>query len=413
MSQTVFINIGEALTLQEASEKGGRCVKEADLSIIKDAALVAKDGRIQWIGPRKDLPADCKGVEVNLQNRPIMPAFVECHTHLAFAGDRAEEFEWRMKGMTYQEIAKNGGGILSTVKATRNSSDEELSALMQKRANEFLKQGVTTLEVKSGYGLDLETELRSLRCAKKLQFPNLVLTYLGLHAKPPEFVSLDEYATFVVDQVLPRVAAEKLADRVDAFIEQGFFTPEQASQYFSRARDLGLAVIGHVEQLSHSGGTSTALSHFAQSVDHIVEVNDSEIKSLAASNTVAVLLPTSDFYLRMKYPPARRILDEGACVALSTDFNPGTSPTQDISFVGVLARLEMKMTLPEVISAWTVGPSRALGKDQLVGSLEIGKACDFIVLDDSFSQLFYRVGSLPIQSVWSGAKKLYEKSFDF
>jgi imidazolonepropionase len=403
MAKTVFLNIDELVTMKAASGKAGRRIVEQDLSIISDGAVVAENGKITWIGARKDLPS-VSGDEVSLGGQTVLPAFLECHTHLAFAGDRSEEFEWRMRGMSYQEIATKGGGIVSTVKATRESS--ELLPLMQKRADRFVEQGITTLEIKSGYGLNEETELKSLRLAGQVVGPRIVRTFLGAHSKPPEFSSINEYFEYVLAVLLPKVAKEKLAERVDIFIEKGFFSAEQGSRLFAAAKSLGLRATAHVEQLSHSGGTSAGLASAIDSVDHLVEISDEEIEKLASSTTTAVLLPASDFYLRMKYPRARAMIDAGAIVALSTDYNPGTSPTQDLSFIGVLARLEMKMTLPEVLAAWTVGASTALGKQSVLGSLETGKSCDFSVLDGHVRELFYSVGHHPVSSVWKDGIKI-------
>jgi imidazolonepropionase len=217
----------------------------------------------------------------------------------------------------------------------------------------------------------------------------------------------------VIDQILPRVAHERLAERVDIYIEKGFYDLQQAQRYFAAARDLGLAITAHVEQLSDSRGTELALQFAPQSVDHVVYLSESAMKAVAASTTTAVLLPSSDFYLKMRYPPARQLIESGARVALSTDFNPGTSPTQDLSLVGVLGRLEMKMSLAEVFSALTYGAACALGRGHDIGSLEIGKQCDFAVLDCSWRNLFYAVGKHPVHDTYVGGNSLKkdEKSF--
>lgn len=405
----VFVDIGELLTLQGAEQKGARRAQEADLSAIKDAALVCgPDGRVLWCGPKAQLKADTlapyegsSSVQtVSLQGRTVLPGFVECHTHTVFAGNRAEEFEWRMQGQTYQEISAKGGGILSTVRETRKASAEELTRMAQARVDRFKKQGVTTLEIKSGYGLDLETELRCLRVARGLQGPRVITTYLGAHSRSPDHPDLKSYVRFMIDSVLPKVKAEQLADRVDIYIEKGFYETDLAREYLAAAHQLGLPVTAHVEQLSDSGGTELALDFQAQSVDHVVFLSAGTMARVASSEVTAVLLPTSDLYLKMRYPPARELIAQGARVALSTDYNPGTSPTQDLSLVGVLARLEMGMTLPEVLVAFTLGGAYALGLASQVGSLSHGKHCDFIVVDGSWRDLFYGVGQHPVTAVY-------------
>jgi len=406
----VFEDIPELLTLQGAARKGGRRVTEEDLSIIRDAAIVSSEGLICWVGPRAQLTGEILesfGTEpefVTLAGRRVMPAFVEPHTHLVFAGNRAHEFEWRMQGQSYQEISAKGGGILSTVAATRQASFDQLQNLAQQRADRFLAQGVTLLEVKSGYGLDSETEIKSLQVARRLTGPDVVTTYLGPHSRSPDHPDLAAYMKHICDEVLPRVVAEKLADRADIYIENGFYPLELARTYFETVQRLGLSVTAHVEQLSDFGGTELALEFKPQSVDHVVYISDKVISLIASSDTTAVLLPASDFYLKMRYPPARHLIEAGARVALSTDFNPGTSPTQDLSLVGVLARMEMKMSLSEVICAFTLGGAHALGRQKHLGSLESGKRCDFITLESEWRDLFYSVGHHPVHSVWKAAE---------
>lgn len=406
MAITIFEDISQLLTLKGAAAKGGRNIREEDLSIVRDAALVSDNGTITYVGPRSELPPQKSAQHVSLDKRIVMPAFTEPHTHLVFAGDRAQEFEWRMQGQTYQEISAKGGGILSTVKATRAASEKELLSLAQTRADIFAKQGVTLLEVKSGYGLNHDSEIKILKVAKKIQGPEIVATYLGPHSRSPDHENLDSYISEICEKTLPQIAKEKLADRVDIYIEKGFYGNDQARAYFKAAQNLKLPITAHVEQLSEFGGTDAALEFQPQSVDHVVYINDETIAKLATQDTTAVLLPASDFYLKMRYPPARELLEKGARVALSTDFNPGTSPTQDLSLVGVLARIEMKMTQAEVIAAMTLNAAHALNKARTHGSLEIHKHADFIALDCDWRELFYSVGRHAIAKVFRGGENL-------
>lgn len=412
----VFQNIGELLSLSGAQAKGARSVNESDLSIVKDAIMVSVAGKIEWVGPRQEFSNELltafgglsQAELVDLGGKTILPGFVESHTHLIFAGDRSEEFEWRMQGQSYQEISAKGGGILSTVKATRAATAQQLQETAQARANRFLKQGVTCLETKSGYGLDLETEVKCLEVAGKITGPRIVKTYLGAHSRSPDHKDLTAYMKYMTGEVLPRLAKNDLADRVDIYIEKGFYDLKLARAYFETAKALGLPITAHAEQLSEFGGTDLALEFSPQSVDHVVYINEQTIESLAKSSSVAVLLPASDFYLKMRYPPARELIRAGACVAISTDFNPGTSPTQDLSLVGVLARVEMKMTLAEVICAYTLGAAYALGKNLECGSLTSGKWCDFSVLSGSWRELFYSVGHHPVVDVYLSGEQIKE-----
>ena len=404
-SLIIFENIGEMLTLAGSAAKHGRHIQEADLTIIKNAALVVENGRISWVGPRKKLPrsfARGGGKHVDLKGLTVVPGFVECHTHTVFAGNRAAEFEMRNNGVSYQEIAAKGGGILSTLQETRAASSGSLLASTKEKVQRFVNQGVTTLEVKSGYALNLKDELKILRALKKIQRPRIISTFLGAHAIPKEFNSESAYLKYLSDVVLPQVCKQGLAKRVDIFIEKGFFTQHFARDYLRKAQDLGLAVLIHADQLSLCGGADLAVEMAAISADHLIQITSSEIQKLAKSEVTCVLLPAADLYMKCSSPPARKLCDAGARVSLATDYNPGSSPTQDLSLVGLLARLEMKMTLPEVISAYTVAAAYALGVQSEVGSLEPGKFADFFVTKNDWRTLFYAVGERMASEVYLG-----------
>lgn len=359
-------------------------------------AFVTEKGVIRWLGPQNKVPKSFKiRKRVDLKNQLVFPSFIECHTHSVFAGSRAEEFELRNRGATYLEIAKQGGGILSTMKATRAATPKSLLAATQKRVDHFVKQGVSTLEIKSGYALDLANEVKLLSVVKKLKGPRIISTFLGAHAKPPEFETHAEYLQYLVTVVLPVIKKKKLAERVDIFIEQGFFEKTEAQAFLKQAISLGFAATVHANQLSLSAGAEIALNLNARSADHLIFMNDGLIKAFANSKTVAVLLPMADLYLKCAYPPARKLIDAGACVALATDFNPGSCPSQDLATVGLLARLEMKMTLPEVFTAYTHGAARALGIDSDEGRLEVGKSANFISTYAGLADFFYSAGYTP------------------
>jgi len=402
--------IGEMLSLSPAADRGARQVQEPDLGRSSKQAMIVEEGVIRWTGPERKLQSVAKGRkffrEFDLQNRLVLPAFVECHTHTLHAGSRAHEFEQRVAGRSYQEIAKAGGGILSTVRATRKASEAELLHLAQVRADEFLRQGVTTLEIKSGYGLDTKTEIKMLRAAGKLRGPRIVRTYLGPHAISPETGSAEDDLRRMLERDLPLVKKNSLACRVDIFVEQGYFQVEQARRYAQRAQELGFDLVVHADQLSRSGGAHLAVEQKARSAEHLICINDEDIRALAASQVSCVLLPAADLYLKCSYPPARALIDAGARVALATDYNPGSSPTQSLSLVGVLARLEMKMSLPEVIAAYTIGAAHALGLESSLGALTPGRLADFVVMDCDWDQLFYQIGPMPVESVWREGRSL-------
>ena len=359
-------------------------------------ALVTDKGIIRWLGPQNKVPKNFKvRKSIDLKNQLVFPSFIECHTHSIFAGSRAEEFEMRNQGATYLEIAQKGGGIISTMKATRDASMKNLLTETQKRVDRFVKQGVSTLEIKSGYALDLENEVKLLSVVKKLKGPRIISTFLGAHAKPPEFQTHSEYLKYLAATVLPVIKKKKLADRVDIFIEHGFFEKMESQAFLKQAANLGFHLTVHANQLSLSAGAEVALSLKAKSADHLIFMNEGLIKAFANSKTVAVLLPMADLYLKCAYPPARKLIDAGACVALATDFNPGSCPSQDLATVGLLARLEMKMTLPEVFKAYTFGAACALGIEAEEGRLEVGKFANFITTQATQADFFYSAGYTP------------------
>lgn len=404
MSYHIWHNADEVMTLSGAMLKQGKKIQEADLSFLKNNSVVSDvDGKIIWIGASRKLPKgyfnkstkvfDCKG-------GILMPGFVECHTHSVFSGSRADEFELRNRGVSYLEISKQGGGILSTMRATRKETESQLIKKAQYRVNRFIKQGVTTLEVKSGYALNLKDEIKMLKVNQQLKGPQIVSTFLGAHALPPEFDSYEEYLKFLLSTVLPFVKKKNLASRVDIFIEKGFFEKSMAQDFLKNAKEMGFHIAIHADQLTLSGGTNVAIQLHAQSADHVICLNKSIIKKLSHSNVTATLLPMADLYMKCPYPPARQLIDSGVRVALSTDFNPGSCPSQDLALVGLLARLQMKMTLPEVIAAYTVGGSFALGLEKNIGSIEMGKSADLILLNDDWRKLFYSAGEMPVAKVW-------------
>ena len=354
------------------------------------------NGRITWIGPQNKIPTTLKSFKsVDLKKCLVFPSFIECHTHSVFSGSRAAEFEMRNQGVSYLEIASRGGGILSTMKATREATASQLLKSTQKKVNEFLRQGVSTLEIKSGYALDLKNEIKCLEVMQKLTGPRIVSTFLGAHALPAEFKTHEEYLDYVVNEVLPLIKKKKLSDRVDIFIENKFFEKELAKKYLQTAQKLGFKTTIHANQLSFSGGADLALEMKSVSADHLIHLNDQHIQDFAKSRTVAVLLPTADLYMKCAYPPARKLIDAGAVVALATDFNPGSCPSQDLALVGLLARLEMKMSLSEVFQAYTSGAAQALSVQDEEGDLVVGKLANFICTEAELTDFFYSAGHTP------------------
>lgn len=350
-------------------------------------AVIVSNGQIEQIRPMKTLAGeDLHGLPVAGRGGVMTPGLIDCHTHLVFGGQRAAEFEQRLEGATYAEIAKAGGGILSTVKATRDASEEDLFTSAAKRLRGLMADGVTTVEIKSGYGLTEEDESRMLRVARRLgrEFPVRVLTtFLGAHALPPEYKGRsDDYIDLVCDRMLPAVAAEGLADAVDVFCEGIGFSVEQSERVFQAARGLGLPVKGHVEQLSHLGGAELAARHKALSVDHIEWLDEAGVKAIAESGTVATLLPGAFFTLRdTQVPPIDLLRQYQVPMALATDGNPGSSPIFQLTLMLNMACTLFRLTPTEALQGITSHAARALGLQAESGMLAEGRQADFCLWD--------------------------------
>ncbi|MFZ6757777.1 imidazolonepropionase [Undibacterium sp. Ji50W] len=350
---------------------------------IRDAAIAVKDGKIAWLGLQADLPVgyitakthDGKGCW-------LTPGLIDCHTHLVYAGNRSDEFEARLNGVAYEDIALQGGGINATVRATRAATADELLAASLPRLHAMLAEGVTTLEIKSGYGLDLETEARILRVARRIghEFPVRVkTTFLGAHALPPEYAGrADDYIKLVCEQMLPALVAEGLVDAVDVFCEKIGFTPAQTERVFQAAQAFGLPVKLHAEQLSDQGGAALTAKYQGLSADHLEYLSDAGIAAMAASGTVAVLLPGAFYFLReTQYPPLAALRAAGVPIALATDCNPGTSPMTSLLLTMNMACTLFRMTPLEALQGVTCHAACALGLGSETGSLAVGKAADF------------------------------------
>jgi imidazolonepropionase len=356
---------------------------EGRYSIIEDAAIVTCDGRIEWIGPRGQLPALASGHTVDLGGAWVTPGLIDCHTHAVFGGNRSGEFEQRLQGVSYAEIAAQGGGIASTVRATRAASEDELFASARQRVLALMRDGVTTLEIKSGYGLDLINERKMLRVARRLgeTLPLSVrATCLAAHALPPEYAGrADDYIAHICDEMLPALAAEGLVDAVDAFCEHLAFSPAQVERLFIKARELGLPVKLHAEQLSSLHGSSLAARYQALSADHLEFMTEEDAIAMAEAGTVAVLLPGAFYFLReTQLPPMDALRRHGVKIALASDLNPGTSPGLSLRLMLNMGCTCFRMTPEEALAGVTVHAATALGLGDSHGSLEVGKVADFV-----------------------------------
>lgn len=376
--------------------------------LMENSAIAIHNGRIQWLGAMSELPADyvqsCTTLQ-DCQGRLVTPGLVDCHTHLVHGGNRAKEFEMRLNDASYEEIAKAGGGIVSTVAATRAASEAELYDQSAPRLEAMMAEGTTTVEIKSGYGLNLDDELKMLRVARQLgrDYPvNVVTTFLGAHALPPEYAGRsDDYISYICDTVLPALATEALADHVDAFCEGIAFSPAQVARVFAVAQQYGWPIKLHAEQLSDLKGAVMAADQGALSVDHLEYLADDDVPVLAMNETVAVLLPGAFYYLReTKLPPIAALRKYGVAIALATDNNPGSSPISSLPLVMNMACTLFRMTPEEALAGVTCHAAQALGLQDRTGTLAVGKQADLVCWHaHEPAELSYRIGGVQCHSV--------------
>jgi imidazolonepropionase len=379
------------------------------LGIIESAALATRGGRIAWIGPTAEMPVFNAPERIDLEGRWVTPGLTDCHTHLVYAGNRAHEFELRLAGASYEAIARAGGGILSTVKATRAATEAELVEAALPRLDALIAEGVTGIEIKSGYGLDTDTEARQLRAARalgSLRPVTVATTFLGAHALPTEAEGdKDGYIARLCAQTLPAIAAEGLADAVDAFMEHIAFDGAQTARVFEVAKRLGLPVRLHADQLSNLGGAKLAARYGALSADHLEHTDEEGAAAMARAGTMAVLLPGAFYFIReTKLPPVELFRKHGVKIALATDSNPGSSPLTSLLLAMNMGATLFRLTVDEIIAGVTREAARALGWLGETGTLEVGKWCDLAIWDvERLAELPYRMGFNPLHKrVWRG-----------
>jgi imidazolonepropionase len=429
MNSLAVLNASQLVTL--TGPKRPRVGAEmSELAIIRDGGMLIRDGEIERVGPSYELEKVGGAEIVDAGGRVVMPGFVDAHTHLVFAGNRLDDFERRVRGETYEQIAKAGGGIWSTVEKTRAASEADLVMQAKRHAAWFLRCGTTTVESKSGYGLTLDSELKILRVLRQLTLSScigdgiresritsapvagnkrpgsempleIVPTFLGAHAVPLEF-SPDEYVDVVINQMLPRVVSERLAEFCDVFCERGYFEIDQSRKILSAAKKLGLSLRGHVDQLTNSGGAKLMAEMGATTADHLEQTDEQGIEALKKANVQPVLLPGSVYALgSSRYPRAREMIEAGLAVVLATDFNPGSSPTPSMPMVLSLACTQMKMSPAEAITASTVNAAYSLNRGDRIASLEPGKLANFVVFDcEDYRELPYWFGMPQTHSVY-------------
>lgn len=381
----------------------------APYGAVEDGVVAARDGRILYAGPRSEAPAFAAAEIVDCGGRWITPGLIDCHTHLVYGGDRAQEFELRLQGASYEEIARAGGGILSTVTATRAASEDALFASADRRLSALQAEGVTTVEIKSGYGLEIEAEVKTLRVARRIGRERPVrvrTTFLGAHAVPPEFKGRSgDYTALVAGPMLDAIVAEGLADAVDVFCEGIAFSPDETRAVFEAAQAKGLAIKIHAEQLSNLGGAALAAGMGALSADHLEYLDEAGVIAMAKADTVAVVLPGAFYFLReTQKPPIELMRRHGVAIALATDANPGSSPLTSPLLVMNMACTLFRLTPEEALAGLTRHAAQALGLSNEIGTLEAGKACDLAIWDiERPAELAYRIGFNPLHArIWNG-----------
>jgi len=389
----------------------------SDLKIINDGAVVIEKGIIKAVGKTGDILSDFdegKFTVIDAGGKAVLPGFVDSHTHFVFGGYRAEEFSWRLRGDSYMEIMERGGGIINTVLATREAKKDELIEAGRKRLDSMLSFGVTTVEGKSGYGLDYDTELKQLEVMSDLDKTHpvdIVSTFLGAHAVTKDYKGReDEYIDYLIENVMPEIAKRKLAEFCDIFCEKNVFSVKQSRRLLGRARDMGFKLKIHADEIVQLGGTELAAELSAVSADHLLQASEKGIRDMAKKGVVATLLPATAFSLREPYAKGRYMIDNNCAVALATDLNPGSCYTESIPLIFALAVLYMNITTEEAVTALTINGAAALNRADTIGSIDVGKKGDVIVLEfPSYKYIPYHIGMSTVEKVVKDGNLVFEK----
>jgi len=408
-------NASELVTCSGFKAKHGNEMNE--LHVIDNGAVIIEDGIIKAVGTTEGILGMHRESDFNVidaEGKAVLPGFVDSHTHFVFGGYRAEEFSWRLRGDKYMDIMKRGGGIASSVKSTREASMQQLLDAGLKRLNSILSFGVTTVEGKSGYGLDFDTEIKQLEVMKELDRMHpldVVRTFMGAHAVPVEYAGrADDYIDYLIASVLPCVTEKRLAEFCDVFCEENVFSVEQSRKLLTKAKDMGLKLKIHADEIVQLGGAELAAELGAVSADHLLQASNEGIKAMAEGSVISTLLPCTAFSLRESFARGREMIDRGCAVALATDFNPGSCFTESIALVFALACIQMNLSIEEAITALTINGAAAVGREHEIGSIDIGKKADIIILEfPSYKFIPYHVGVSTVEKVIKNGKLVFDK----
>lgn len=393
----LLYNPAQILTIDTAGKNLKKGKEQSNTGLLENTSIEIEDGIIKGFVKSANAKKEKYDEVIDLSGKVVTPGLVECHTHTVFAGSRADEFRMKLEGTDYEEIAKKGGGIISTVKAVRESSFDELVEIVKPRIDYFIAQGITTLEIKSGYGLSFYDEIKLLQVIQHLNkiYPiDIVATFLGAHTYPPEYKKdRKKYIEIITEEMIPYVTENNLAEFCDAFCESTAFSAEEVDTIFKAAKKYKMKLKLHTEQFNNIGGLETAINNKAVSVDHLEVLKEEQINSLKKVKTISVLLPGVSFFLNYDYAPARKLIENNIPIALATDYNPGSSHIANLNFIMSLAALKMKLSIEEVISSVTINSAAALSREKEIGSLEIGKKADFAVFNtNNYADIVYQVG---------------------
>lgn len=413
----IIKNASQVVTCSGFEGKFGKDM--SNINVIENTSILVKDGIIKEIDNWDNIAKNYNENDfkvIDASNKAVLPGFVDSHTHFVFGGYRAEEFSWRLNGESYMDIMNKGGGIVNSVKGTREATEDELYESAKKRLDSMIHFGVTTVEGKSGYGLDCETELKQLRVMDRLQKDHpidICKTFMGAHATPEEYKDRnEEYINFLLEEVLPKVAEEKLAEFCDVFCEEGVFSVEESRKILLKAKELGMKIKIHADEIVQLGGAELAAELEATSADHLLHASDQGIKAMAGKKVIATLLPTTAFCLKEPFARARIMIDNGAAVALGTDFNPGSGFTNSIPLMFALATIYMNMSIEEAINAMTINGAAAIGRAETIGSIDKGKKGDLVILEyPSYKFLPYNTGVNIVETVVKDGNVVYKKSY--